>query len=323
MWKTPKKRLVTNTAAPRGRRCTSRVCMYPRKKISSAVPARTPTISTARKRSGPTAWASAWRIITMLPCCARPASTVSESSVWPSASIPTTASTSVRPLSRPGTRRSAAAVALPLAIKAVSANAAGVERPREPGESSHPRDELVDGARLHRLQSRRRLRDHGGDQHVDLGEHLGDELSREARPQAKRLQIVVGRDVESDLEPRPNRGLELVRPLTGQPRMQGRGLRARDDVADIDERPRIGDADRRDERAEAGEHTGGRPDRGVHLGVDAVEVVVLRDSHPQPGDGALEQALVVRNAASARRRVVRILPGDDLEDQRRVGDRAR
>ena len=105
--------------------------------------------------------------------------------------------------------------------------------------------------------------------------------------------------------------------------MERRGLRARDDVADIDERPRIGDADRRDQCAEAGENLRGRTDRRGHLGVDPVEVMVLRNAHPQPGDRALEHAQVVRNAAAARRRVARVVPRHDLEDQRRVGDRSR
>ena len=75
----------------------------------------------------------------MLPCWARPASAVSESSVWPSARVPRTISRSVRPVSLPGIRRSEAGVALPLAIRAVNMNAVddAMVRASNPGSPSN------------------------------------------------------------------------------------------------------------------------------------------------------------------------------------------
>ena len=69
-----------------------------------------PKTTTAPKRSGPTAVSSTRRTITMEPRSPSPTSHVSESSIWPSASMPSTITPSARPLSHPGRSRNAAGV---------------------------------------------------------------------------------------------------------------------------------------------------------------------------------------------------------------------
>ena len=84
-----------------------------------------------------------------------------------------------------------------------------------------------------------RLRNHRRHQDVHLGEHLRDERAGETGAQAERLQVVVGRYLHAQLEPRAHDRLDLVRPLAEQPRVDRRGLGTADDVRDVAHRLRI------------------------------------------------------------------------------------
>ena len=156
-----------------------------------------------------------------------------------------------------------------------------VERSREPRESSHPADDLLHRPRGHRRQLGSRLGNGGRQDRIDLAEHLVHELARQARAQAPGLQIVVGGDVQADLQAGAHRRAQLVRPLAQHARVDDGALGARQHVAHVHDAGRIGQAQRHTRAPRDSQRARCRFHRRLHLGGHAVEVVVLRQRQSQ------------------------------------------
>ena len=120
--------------------------------------------------------------------------------------------------------------------------------PREAGETAHPRGDGLAVAGRHLGESGRGRGRGRHDHEIGLLEDLADELAREPRAQAQGLEVVVRRDAHAHLEARAHRGLELVRPLAENARVDGGALRARNDATHVVDHLGIGQP----ERAHAG-----------------------------------------------------------------------
>ena len=105
--------------------------------------------------------------------------------------------------------------------------------------------------------------------------------------------------------------------------MDRRALGARDDVGHIRDQPRIRNAHLGHAGAEALQHGHRTAHAGFHLGVEAMEVVVLRHADAKPGDGMSEGRRVVGRGAGTRGRILRVSAGDDPEQERHIPHRQR